>query len=99
MNRNEKNTVRYIVDRYVDYPECGVQKYMGEKPVYNELGKSGQIYSNLYGWIFPSELDKLLAEGDQGKLQQKSQCSHLWKSYQGLLEQFEYCEHCNEKKV
>ena len=29
----------------------------------------------------------------------KPQCSHSWKHYQGLSQEFDYCEKCDEKKT
>lgn len=36
---------------------------------------------------------------DLGTPSTKSSCSHKWKSYRGLNEQFDYCETCNVKRA
>ncbi len=32
-------------------------------------------------------------------LKTATKCDHSWKTYQGFMDQYEYCDKCNEKKT
>lgn len=64
-----------------------------DNPFIRYLNEKDQEIFNRYGidsWVYDGPPPKILELGDS--------CSHEWKEYLGLNEQFTYCSKCDKKK-
>lgn len=73
-----------FIDQYDEYDEQDEYDFWYPFTVPN---KDAEVDYDLQ-----KEFDRLVAEGG------KSDCSHEWVEYIGVMNRFEYCSKCDEKK-
>lgn len=91
------NSVQVIFSIFSDILE-DIQSAMAQSVTVQIPTTHESPHYKVYGRSFKEQDEIMRFEGEAPVHVPLKSCNHAWKTYTGLREVFEYCQHCDRKK-